>query len=189
MARWKNPIPSVTPVSQEVLRVIFASISDWFSKPSNFLDYGAFSDTTDQVPAAANTAYPITLNTTDVSNNVSVVSGSQITFANTGVFNLQWSGQFQNTDTQLHDATVWLKQNGVDIAGSTGYFGVPNSHGGVSGHTIVGWNYFLFVEAGDYIQLYWEADSTDVTLQFYPSALAPVKPSTASVVVTVTQVG
>lgn len=189
MGRWRNPIPNVSPVSQEVLRIIFASISDWFSKPSNLLDYGAFSDTTDQVPVAANTAYVMTLNTTDVSNNVSVVSGSRITFANAGVFNLQWSGQFQNTDTQLHDATIWLKQNGVDIPGSSGYVGIPNSHGGINGHTIVGWNYFLIVEAGDYVQIYWEADSTNVSLQFYPSTLAPVKPTTASVVVTVTQVG
>lgn len=189
MARWKNPIPNVTPVSQEVLRIIFASISDWFSKPSNFLDYGAFSDTTDQVPAAANTAYAMTLNTVDFANNVSIVSSSRVTFANAGVFNLQWSGQFVNTDTQLHDASIWLKQNGVDISGSTGYVSIPNKHGSINGHTIVGWNYIVSVAAGDYIQIFWETDSITVSLQFLPAGTAPVRPSTASVVVTATQVG
>ena len=42
--------------------------------------YGAFSDYTDQFAAAVNTAYAITLNTTDLSAGVSVVSSSLIKF-------------------------------------------------------------------------------------------------------------
>lgn len=189
MARWKNPIPNVSPVSQEVLRIIFASISDWFNKPSNFLAYGAFQDTTDQTIASTTTAYPITFNTTDFSNGVSIVSNSRVTFVTSGIYNLQWSGQFQNTDTQDHDAEVWIRKNGVDVPGSTGVISVPSSHGGTPGHSIVGWNYFVEASEGDYFQLYWQADSTLISLQFYAAGTSPTRPSTASVILTASQVG
>ncbi len=146
--------------------------------------YGAFQDTTDQAAAAADTAYAITLNTTDYANGVSVVSNSRMTVTSSGIWNLQWSGQFQNTDSQLHDARIWLKVNGTAITGSTGYISVPNSHGGVDGHLIAGWNYFLSLNANDYVELWWEADSTTVSIQSYNAS--GNYPSTAAVVATMT---
>ena len=144
--------------------------------------YGAFQSTVDQTAAAANTAYAMTLNTTDYANGVSVASSSRITVADPGIWNLQWSGQFQNTDSQLHDARIWLKINGTVVTGSTGFISVPNSHGGVDGHSIVGWNYFLSLNANDYVELWWETDSTNISIQAYPAA--GNYPSTASLIAT-----
>jgi len=144
--------------------------------------YGAFQDTTDQTIAAANTAYAMTLNTTDYANGVSVASNSRITVADAGIWNLQWSGQFQNTDSQLHDVRVWLKINGTVVTGSTGFISIPNSHGGVNGHSIAGWNYFLSLDATDYVELWWEADNTAISLQHY--AASGNYPSTASLIAT-----
>ena len=103
--------------------------------------YGAFSSDQDQT-AIANTATLMTLNTTDFANEVSI-SSSEITVVNAGIYNLQFSAQFQNTDTAFQDVYIWLRQNGVDIPGSTGFVSVPNRHAGTDGHTIIGWNYFL----------------------------------------------
>ena len=144
--------------------------------------YGAFQDTTDQTAAVVDTAYAMTLNTTDYANGVSVASSSRITVADSGIWNLQWSGQFQNTDSQLHDARIWLKINGTVVTGSTGFISVPNSHGGIDGHSIVGWNYFLSLNANDYVELWWETDSTNISIQAYPAA--GNYPSTASLIVT-----
>jgi hypothetical protein len=47
-----------------------------------FLPYGAFQDSTTQTAANTTTAYPITFNTTDFSNGVTMVSGSRFTVAN-----------------------------------------------------------------------------------------------------------
>jgi len=114
--------------------------------------YGAFSSDQDQT-AIANTATLMTLNTTDFTNGVSIDS-SEITVENAGIYNLQFSAQFQNTDTAFQDVYIWLKQNGVDIPGSTGFVSVPNRHAGTDGHTIIGWNYFLSMAAGDHIEIY-----------------------------------
>ena len=151
---------------------------------ADLMPYGAFQSVVDQTLAAANTAYAMTLDTTDVSNGVTLSNSSRINVKNAGVYNFQWSGQFQNTDTQEHDTSVWLRKNGTNIVGSTGLIGVPSSHGGIDGHTVVGWNYFLDLAANDYIELYWSAPSTQVSLQFYAAGTTPTRPTTASLIAT-----
>lgn len=149
--------------------------------------YGAFSDYTDQT-ILANTAQAMTFNTTDESNGVSIVNGSRITFAYAGTYNLQWSGQFECASNQDQDVSVWLKKNGIDVPGSTGLVAIPASHGGVNGHILPAWNFVFTVAAGDYYEFYWSSTSALVSLQTYSTGTAPVRPSTASLVLTVTQV-
>jgi hypothetical protein len=144
--------------------------------------YGAFSSDQDQT-AIANTATLMTLNTTDFANEVSI-SSSEITVVNAGIYNLQFSAQFQNTDTAFQDVYIWLRQNGVDIPGSTGFVSIPNRHAGTDGHAIVGWNYFLNMAAGDHIEIYWSVPTTDVSIQHLAASGTPTKPSTQSVVAT-----
>ena len=146
--------------------------------------YGAFQSVVDQTLASANTAYAMTLDTTDVSNGITLSNSSRMNVKNAGVYNFQWSGQFQNTDTQEHDATVWLRKNGTNIAGSSGFIGIPSSHGGIDGHAVIGWNYFLELAANDYIELYWSAPSTQISLQFYAAGTSPTRPTTASLIAT-----
>lgn len=149
--------------------------------------YGAFSSDQDQT-TTANTATLMTLNTTDFANGVSI-SSSKITVENAGIYNLQFSTQFQNTNVALQDVYIWLKQGNdgggsSDITGSTGFVSIPNSHGGTDGHAIIGWNYFLSMAANDYVQIYWSTTSADVSIQYYPASGTPTKPSTQSVVAT-----
>jgi hypothetical protein len=148
------------------------------------MPYGAFQSVVDQT-ITANTATAMTLDTTDYSNGVYLSNSSRMNVRNTGIYNLQWSGQFQNTDTVLHDVSVWLRKNGSDVTGSTGFISIPNSHGGVDGHAIAGWNYFIELTAGDYIEIYWSATNAAVSLQFYGTQTSPTRPSTASLITTV----
>lgn len=146
--------------------------------------YGAFSSDQDQT-TTANTATLMTLNTTDFANEVSI-SSSKITVVNAGIYNLQFSTQFQNTDTAFQDVYIWLKQDGVDIPGSTGFVSIPNRHAGTDGHSIVGWNYFLEMQANDYVEIYWSVPNTAVSIQHLAASGTPTKPSTQSVVATMT---
>ena len=148
--------------------------------------YGAFSSDQDQT-ATANTATLMTLNTTDFANDVSI-SSSKITVATAGIYNLQFSTQFQNTDTAFQDVYIWLRQNGVDISGSTGFVSIPNRHAGTDGHSIVGWNYFLTMAANDYVEIYWSVPNVAVTIQHLAASGTPTKPSTQSVVATMSYV-
>ena len=146
---------------------------------------GSFYDTTTQ-STTANTATLLTLNSTDTTgtNGVSVVAGSKITVTYPGVYNMQFSIQADNSDTATQDISIWIKQNGVDLTGSTGFISIPSSHGGVNGHGIYGWNYFINMAASDYIQLYWSTTNAGVTIKYYPAGTGPTRPSTSSVVLT-----
>lgn len=154
---------------------------------SGYLKYGAFSDTTTQT-ATANTATLITFNTTDYTNGVTVSGGNKLVVAYAGTYNVQFSVQLQNTSTQLDDVSIWLRVNGVDVAGSNGLISVPNKHGGVDGHTIQSWNYFVQLNANDYVQLVWSTTATTTTINYYAPATTPTRPATASVIATVNQV-
>ena len=146
--------------------------------------YGAFSDFTSQT-TTANTATLMALDTTDFSNGVTLQTGSKLTVAKAGIYNLQFSVQVQNLSNAPHDLFIWLKQNGTDITGSTGKIGLPaRKNPGDPFHDIKGWNYFLSMNAGDYVQLYWSPNVADITIQTYAASGTPTKPSTASVVAT-----
>ena len=52
-------------------------------------------------------------------------------------------------------------------------------------HDIKGWNYYVSMAAGDYLQIYWSTtNGTDVTIPYYAASGSPTKPSTQSVVAT-----
>lgn len=146
--------------------------------------FGAFQDDTDQTIASTTTAYAMKLGTTDFTNGVYVSNTSRMNVRNAGMYNLQWSGQFENSDSQIHDASVWLRKNGTNIPGSTGFISVPNSHGGLAGTIIASWNYFVECAANDYVEIMWSATNTSISLQFYPTGTSPTRPSTASVIAT-----
>ena len=147
--------------------------------------YGAFSDITDQTASVINTGYPMRLGVTDLSNGVTVVSNSRITIANTGIYNIQWSAQFRNPTSSEQDVTIWLRKNGVDVPGSSGVVSVPKKHGATDGHTLPSWNFLLDPVAGDYYEFVWSTSDTSVYINFEAAGSPP--PSTASVVLTVTQ--
>jgi hypothetical protein len=177
---------------QNSLRLYFNRLDDYLSNLSNsgaaggsqlYFPYGAFSSDQDQT-TTVNTATLMTLNTTDFANGVSIAS-SKITVENAGIYNLQFSVQLENADNAPQDVFIWLKQNGVDIPGSTGKVGIPARKGvGNPFHGIYGWNYFCSMTAGQYIEIYWSTTDIDVTIQFYPASGSPTKPATQSVVAT-----
>lgn len=152
--------------------------------------YGAFSSDQDQ-STTANTATLMTLNTTDFANNVSITS-SKIKVVKAGIYNLQFSAQFQNTDNAIQDISIWLRQgndggSSADIPGSTGLVSIAarkSSSPGEEAHEIIGWNYYLSMAADDYVQIYWSTTNAAVTIQAYPTSTSPTRPSTQSVVAT-----
>jgi hypothetical protein len=152
--------------------------------------YGAWQDDITQTAAASNVGYPMKFRIADITpNGISIVSDTRITFANTGIYNIQFSSQFQNTDNTHHNVTIWLRLNGSDVTGSSGLVSVParkSAGAGNEGHTITSWNYLLSVVGGQYYEIVWSTqDHTHVTMQFYAAGSPP--PSAASVILSVTQ--
>ena len=155
--------------------------------------YGAFSDYTSQYAggattqgaAAANTAAPTSLSHTDGGNQVSVVSDNRITFAAAGTYNLQFSAQLQNLDSQIHEVSIWLRVNGADLAYTNSLVTVPARKGGASyAHNIPSWNFIVTFNAGDFCQFMWSSDDTSVSIQAYAALTSPTRPATPSVIAT-----
>jgi hypothetical protein len=149
------------------------------------LPFGSFYDVNDQTVASTTTAYAITLSNTDFSENVFLSNSSRINVRAAGKYNVQFSVQFANTDTQIHDADIWMRKNGSDLTNSNSQFSIPNSHGGTDGHLIAALNLFVDLAANDYVELMWSAASTQVKLEYIGTQSSPTRPATPSAIVTI----
>jgi len=155
--------------------------------------YGSFYDTGSVLAASTTVIYSMSLNTTDISNGVFVsASGgnnTRIKFTNAGVYNIQFSSQFSNTDNTNQDVVVWVRKNGTDVPDSSGVIGVPPFKAGSNGQVIASWNYYLNLSAGDYIQLCWHVEQANViTLETIPAGVGPTHPRTPSTILTAQRV-
>jgi hypothetical protein len=151
--------------------------------------YGSFYDTTDQTAVSTTVAYAITLNTTDISQGVSIASSSQLTFADAGVYNIQFSIQLSNQSNASQDIDIWFRKNGTDIANSNSRFGLAARKGvGDPYHIVAALNFLVTVQALDYIQLMWNTTSVDARIEHYVAGTSPTRPVVPSVILTATRV-
>lgn len=142
--------------------------------------YGSFYDTTTQQPAAINTAYAVTFNTTDLSFGVRRgATTSQIFVDDPGVYNIAFSAQLDNTSGGSHLIWIWIRINGVDVPNSASQVRLK----GTDGELVAAWNFMADLKSGDYIQLMYSADDTSVQI-LAQAAVAPV-PAIPSVILTV----
>lgn len=152
---------------------------------STYYPYGAFQDSTDQSISTTTATANITLNTTDYSLGTSLVDGYKIKVDYSGLYNVQFSLQFNNTNVAIQDVDVWFRKNGSDVANSNSKFSVPNSHGGVDGHLIAALNFNIELAKNDYVHLAWATSSTNVTIEHLASQSTPTRPVTPSAIVTI----
>lgn len=115
--------------------------------------YGAFSDSTDQT-GNVSAGVAMTFNTVDVSDGVTLVSGSRITVPVDGKYNLQFSAQYKNTDNAQQDATVWLRINGSDLANSATQYTIPaRKSASIFGYGVAALTFLLDLNANDYVEI------------------------------------
>lgn len=151
--------------------------------------YGAFQDSTDQTAANTTTAYAVTLNTTDFSNGIYVSNSSRINVRNYGIYNLQFSIQFKNTTNDGQDVDVWFRKNGTNIAASNSRFHIPaRKSGGDPSHLIAALNFFLELQANDYVEVMWRVTDTGVSIEHFDTSTSPTRPAVPSAIVTMTYV-
>jgi hypothetical protein len=137
--------------------------------------------------ASINVASTMSFSSTDLSNGVSI-SGSfndKLKFTNAGVYNVQFSAQLDKGNGGATDCNpyIWIAKNGTDIPATSTSVSLT---GGVSYATVAAWNWFVSVSAGDYIQLKWSSDVTNVRLHYEPTPT--VGPAVPSIILTANRV-
>ena len=186
------PIPGIYDVTASVQTNLQGKNNSVFGY------FGAFQSDVSQYAPNPTLVYPMQLSITDQHRGITIDSGSHILFQHSGVYNIEWSGQFVNPGNADVDINVWVRLNGIDVPGSNGIITVPKKGGTSSGAIIAAWNYYINILSGQYIELVWNAPSnktsptTDNIYIKYSSTITPgppIIPSTASVITTVNQTG
>ena len=163
------------------------NINDGFYVNGNKqFNYGQFSSTATQ-SGSANTAYSMTYNTTDYRTGVSVVSGSRITVAISGLYNLQFSAQLGNTANSTIDFDIWFAYTGSNIANSNTNVTL-NKVAGSNGRLVAAWNFATYIQANDYIEIKWNCNDSTGQIQAIGTQSTPTRPAIPSVIATLTQI-
>lgn len=144
--------------------------------------YGSFYDTTQQNNAGASLVNLMRYNSTTSTNGVKLTGSptSRITVTDTGIYNFQFSAQFNKTGGGASDIYVWLKQNGINAASSAGKVVIA----GPNAQVLPAWNYVLPLTEGDYLELAWLSPDANVFIE-YVAATGSV-PEIPSVIATIT---
>lgn len=187
-------IPSSrVPITDAFTNYLSRSWYRWFFNIYTALEagirYGSFYSTTTFVPAAINTAYALTFDKLYTkpdgsSMNYGVYTGtptSRVYVDNTANYNFQFSAQLKKSGGGTHNIYIWPRINGVDLADSATQITIG---GGANSATVAAWNFVLNLQAGDYFELIYSVDNTNITIP-YVAASAPV-PAIPSVILTVT---
>lgn len=104
-----------------------------------------------------------------------------------GIYNVQFSLQFTNTDNNtIHEVDVWFRKNDEDLVDSNSRFSVPGRHSGLNGQLIAALNYMVEMQTDDVLELVWHTDNSAVYIETIPASVSPVRPQTPSAIVTVT---
>ena len=172
------PIPTIaySQTYQEsfsnALRLYFNTI-DSFTTNLSVADGGsslsfphiAASDTTDQYATADNTPTIVKWNTLDYGLGFSLNPAFYAVANYSGIYKIDYSLQFANTDNTQHDVDVWLRVNGVDVSRSTSKFSIPARKSAGVYTFIVAYSTVPFqVNAGDQIALWWATDKAYSTV-------------------------
>jgi hypothetical protein len=146
-----------------------------------FGSYGSFFDTTTQTNAIT-AGNRFKLNTTDFNSGVSIALTSRITFANAGKYDIQFSAQFEKTDSGDDEVEIWLKKNGNDISFTNTKFLMIGNRAKL----VPSWNFFVDANANDYFEIMWYSPDADVQISTFAASSRPAIPS---IILTVNQVG
>lgn len=109
---------------------------------------------------------------------------TQITVAQTGVYNIQFSAQLTKTGGTVADVNIYFKKNGVNVGGSNTIVTLANNNH----YVVAAWNIFIQLNAGQYVEIVWYTTNANVQLTSIPVAVPPVD-TVPSVILTVNKVG
>ncbi len=130
-----------------------------------------FESHVDQTATSANVAYTANMNNAASFNTgITIASSTNVTVAAAGIYSINTSIQFANTDSTNHTSTFWFRKNGTNIPNSASVISVPKVADG--GKTLAQITIFESMSISDYVQLIWSVSNTNVLLDYSSASTA-----------------
>jgi len=141
-----------------------------------------FFSTVDQTAASTGTAYALQFENTYLGEAISITGTpkTRITPTYSGIYNFQVSAELFSNSANSKVVDLWIRRSGVDI-GNTAKEHILSGSGGIDDFN---YNFNIDVSAGQYIEMMWATDDTNITIN-YQAASSP-RPAIPSTIVTVT---
>jgi hypothetical protein len=141
-----------------------------------------FSNQSQSYTGATGSGQPIRINNTVDAYGVSIENSSQLTFANTGIYDIQFSTQIRNPSgggSGDRLVSIWFRENGVDISNSNTVVHVPSNS-----YAVAAWDYQVNITSpAQYVELIWSTNDTNTTLEAGGASFGG--PDIPSIIVTV----
>jgi len=149
--------------------------------------YGSFTSSVTQTNPVANVARAFSADTTEINNGVILSANTRFVVQNAGVYNIQFSAQLQQLNNVNSEISIWFRKNGVDIPRTNTELAIDKEGSGLS-KLVAAWNVVESFTANQYIEIMWSSPDTGMEILWQNTQTGPTRPSTPSVIVTVTQV-
>ena len=150
---------------------------------TGLLNYGFFTNGTQTNPVASQ-INKLTLLNTGPSNGISVVSGTQVTVVNAGVYSKLFTLIVNKTSGGTSSISIWLRYNNADLPDSRQDLELTNTLSQI----FVSGNFTLNMAAGSNIEMCWSSADITVQIAALPAAVTPTRPTGASAKVTLTRI-
>jgi hypothetical protein len=140
--------------------------------------YGSFESSVQQLNPDITKSNIATFDLTSQSKGVSIISSSQITYVNSGTYLINFLGQFAFVGgASNYNITVWYAINGTPVPSSSYTFTTTSAQ---NAQILANLEDIVTVNAGQYIQVYWWAGTTGITLTPTAAASNPTRPASPS---------
>ena len=180
---YKTPLASNTEYGLVKAGTGVNIVDGTLNASTGLLNYGFFTDGTQTNPVA-NAINIATFTNTGPANGISVVGGTQLTVVNAGTYTKMFTLIVNKTSGGTSSMSVWLRLNGVDVAGSRQDLELTNTLSQI----FTSGNYTLNIPAGGNIEMCWSSADTTVVLAALPAAVTPTRPTGDSIKVTLTRI-
>jgi hypothetical protein len=140
--------------------------------------------------ATANTSTLLQINTTDISNGVSVNTSTQeVSVAVGGTYNFAFSAQLNNSATGQTLLAVWFAVDGVNVPNSTSWATIAARENDTTpASTLMAANIFLTLTSSNKVTMKWLSVDGHGTIVTYPASVSPSYPAAPALILTVNQV-
>jgi hypothetical protein len=149
--------------------------------------YGSFTSNVTQTNPVGNTIRVMSADTTEINSGVILSANTRFVIQNAGVYNIQFSAQLQQINNNDSAISIWFRKNGTDIPRSNTELSIDKNQGGAS-KLVAAWNIVESFTANQYIEIMWSSPDTGMEILWQNVQTGPTRPSTPSLIVTVTQV-